>query len=235
MFRFVLKNKKIRNKTVVFNADQSRKIRKVLRMKIGDKVQVFDNKGWEYTVELTKITNEFSVGKIIEQILNEQRSMITLFQSLPKNLKVEFIIQKCTELGVDRIVFFQSDFSQVKANLISKEKLLRWKKIAEESSEQCGRKFISEIEISGSELSDLIHDLDKKNTYYLDANGIILNASSTDIEHISFFVGPEGGFSPKEKEIFNSFDIQSIKVGNHILRSETAGMAFLAQLQPFIS
>lgn len=231
MFRFILKHKEVRNKVIVFNEDQSRKIRKVLRMKRGDQVEVFDNQGWVYIVELEKITNEFSLGRIKSQELFERETNITLFQALPKNLKVKFIIQKCTELGVDRIVFFQSDFSQVKANLISKEKLARWRRIAEESTEQCGRVFVPEIVLETRSLTEIFSNLAHNNNYILDINGEkISKVVRINNQAINFFVGCEGGFSPKEVESAERFGIKKVKVSENILRSETASLTFLSQL-----
>jgi 16S rRNA (uracil1498-N3)-methyltransferase len=239
MIRFFIKTKEIRNKIVVFDQEQSKKIRKVLRMQKGDKVIAFDGKGWEFTVELEKITNDFSLGKVISQNLTEHKSNIVLYQALPKNLKVEFIIQKCTELGVDKIVFFESDFSQVKASLISEEKVRRWRKIATESAEQCGRIFVPEIELSLFSIfnlqSGITGDGDWKlvtaNNFVLDQDGEGFGRDNLNLNEIGFFVGPEGGFSQKEKDKFKELGIKFVKISENILRSETAGMAFLAQLQ----
>lgn len=234
MFRFLLKNKDIKNKAVIFDSEQSKKIRKVLRMKPGDKVEAFDNKGWKYTVELEKITNDFTVGRIVEQSLHEKSSNIVLYQALPKNLKVEYVLQKCTELGVDKIVFWESDLSQIKSNLISKEKVVRWRRIANEASEQCGRIFSPEIELDLRSLEDIAESISSESNFVLDIAGEKINDekfSSVDFQNINFFAGPEGGFSPAEREIFDKHNFHKIKLANNVLRSETAGGAFLAQLQ----
>lgn len=256
MVRFFLKNKEIKNKTVVFDQEQSKKMRKVLRMKPGDKVEVFDGRNWKYVVELEKITNDFSLGKIVEQEMVQRTTNIVLYQALPKNLKTEIIIQKCTELGVDKIVFWEAEFSQVRSEGINDTKVKRWKKVAQEATEQCGRTFIPEIELWTGNIQDEVEVFE--NTFYLNQDGkylfdyfnftnsvelkdIVLGSAISDLlrgqnltkklSEISFFVGPEGGFSPKEIKKFEDLKVKPIKIAENILRSETAGMAFLAQVE----
>lgn len=252
MVRFFLKNKEIKNKTVVFDKEQSKKMRKVLRMKPGDKVEVFDGRNWKYIVELEKITNDFSLGKIIEQEMVQRTTNIVLYQALPKNLKTEIIIQKCTELGVDRIVFWEAEFSQVRSEGINETKIKRWKKVAQDATEQCGRTFIPAIELWKGDIQDEIEVFE--NTFYLYQDGKYLfdyfkftnfdgvydgsigalmkqQDYNKKLSEISFFVGPEGGFSPKEIKKFEELKVKPIKIAENILRSETAGMAFLAQVE----
>lgn len=233
MTRFLLQYTEVRNKNVLFTPEQSKKIRKVLRMQPGDKVIVFDNKGWEYIVELVKVRNEETIGKIVEQTLHEKTSNITLYQSLPKNLKVEFILQKSTELGVDNIVFWSSEFSQIKSELINKEKLARFRKIAGEAAEQSGRVFVPEISLFTGSTLDLVTSLEVQNlldnTVVLSPKGKYLSSDS-NLKKIGFLVGPEGGFSPTEMKLFEQKELKQIKIGESILRSETAGLAFLSQL-----
>lgn len=241
MTRFLLQYSEIRNKNIVFSPEQSKKIRKVLRLNIGDKVGAFDNKGWEYIVELEKVRNLETIGKIIEQTLHEKKSNITLYQALPKNLKVEFLIQKCTELGIDNIIFWESEFSQIKSDQINNIKIARWRKIAGDASEQCGRIFIPEITLWTKGTPELISRLKDENPQLqnfivLEKSGEYLNSEklkNLDLKNLSFFIGPEGGFSPTENKIFESENFRKVKIAENILRSETAGMTILAQMNLF--
>jgi 16S rRNA (uracil1498-N3)-methyltransferase len=231
MSRFFVKLQQIHNNIVTFDKAQSKKIKKVLRFKVGDLVTVFDGKGWEYEAQLVKIEKDYTIAKVIDQKLVEEKSQVTLVQALPKNLKIEFIIQKCTELGVDRIIFFSSKFSQIDGDIISEEKLKRWRKIATEASEQCKRIFVPEIELFTGDLAELLPHL-KQDLYYLDIMGKFLNSKLLikDSKNLCFFVGPEGGFSQDEKELLEKSKAVKVKVAENILRSETAGMTFLSQL-----
>lgn len=238
MPRFFLKLQEINNKTISFDELQSKKMRKVLRMKVGDMVRAFDGKGWEYEAQLIKLTNNYSLAKIVDQKLHERKSNITIIQALPKNLKIEFILQKCTELGVDRLIFFESEFSQVDATGINKEKLKRWRKIVQEASEQCGRIFVPEVELFTGDLNSLINKViefnseEAQNLFYLDISGKFINEESLKInpQFVTAFIGPEGGFSPREKGLFDEVKVKKVKLHENVLRSETAGMVLLAQL-----
>jgi len=229
MFRFYVKPTNIHQKTINFDEAQSKKIRKVLRMHPGDKIEVTDGAGSIYQAEFTKITNEYSIARVADHHFYEKESNITLIQALPKNLKVEFILQKCTELGVDLIIFFESDYSQVNAQGISKEKVNRWRRIAAEASEQSRRIYVPQVELRTQKLQDIVGKIES--ALYLDISGKALSLDQQNIKNkdFTFFVGPEGGFSPEEKKIFMEKNFHSIKLSNNVLRSETAGMALLAQ------
>ncbi len=236
MHRFILRNKQIRNKTIVFDEEQSHKIRKVLRMTIGDIVEVFDNNGWVYEVELFRVTNEVTLGKIVSQKLFEKASSITLFQSLMKLPKIDFIIEKSVELGVDKIVFFHSAYSQVSTKWIYHKHLSRWQRIAESAAEQSGRVFVPQILVDDRNFDDIIAESAETDAFILDPHGQVLSSELLKRpQHICFFVGPEGGFSYQEINTAEKFGIRKIKLSNNILRSETASLAFLAQLSLFIN
>lgn len=240
MHRFILDKKSIRNKKIVFNPDQSRKIKKVLRLKIGDEVEVFDGKGWVYQVRLIKIKQEESIAEIISQdLLTDSKHNITIYQAFPKHVKVKFILQKCTELGVDKIIFFKSEYSQIKTDHISNDRTKRWKKIVSASTEQSKRIFVPEIEIDKNfDLDNTLNFLTniQASVLLLDKNGQKLNQiiENLNLSNLHVFIGPEGGFSKRELFIFDKYNINKVCISNNILRTETAGMAFLSQLNLFI-
>ncbi|BDQ04499.1 MAG: ribosomal RNA small subunit methyltransferase E [Candidatus Dojkabacteria bacterium] len=236
MHRFILRNKHIRNKTIVFNEEQSHKISKVLRMAVGDIVEVFDNSGWVYEVELFKLTNEIALGKIVSQKLIEKTSHITLFQSLIKLTKIDFIIEKSVELGVDKIVFFRSEYSQINTKWIHHKHLSRWQRIAESAAEQSGRVFVPQIMVDVRKFDDIMSESADTGAFILDPDGEVLSSKLLKHSlHICFFVGPEGGFSHQEINIAEKLGIRKIKLSNNILRSETASLAFLSQIFLFIN
>ncbi len=236
MHRFILRNKQIRNKTIVFDEEQSHKIRKVLRMTIGDIVEVFDNSGWVYEVELFKLTNEFTLGKIVSQKLFERNAHITLFQSLIKLPKIDFIIEKSVEFGADKIVFFQSAYSQINTKWIYRKHLSRWQRIAESAAEQSGRVFVPQIIVDVRSFDDIIAESADSDAFILHPDGEILSSKLLNHSHpIRFFVGPEGGFSHQEINTAEKLGIRKIKLSNNILRSETASLAFLSQLALFMN
>lgn len=244
MNRFFIKREHIKNKLITFNTDQAKKLRKVLRMQPGDMVQGFDGNGWEYDIQLSKLFRESAVGTVVNQVLHQRDTYLVLVQSLPKNLKVEYLIQKATEMGIDKIVFFESEYSQVDSTRISLEKIRRWRRIGREAAEQSERMFTPEIELySDDDLSELFASLPGMHPYeeeltstptlfVLDKSGEYLSPEPTaNYNHCIFFVGPEGGFSPRELERITRNNYKPVKVSETILRAETAPVVFLGQLK----
>lgn len=239
MHRFFLQNKVIRNKKVLFTKEQVRKIRKVLRLKVGSVVEVFDGLGWLYNVKLLKIKREECVGEIISQnLIHNQKTKITIYQAFPKHAKIKFILQKCTELGVDNIIFFQSDFSQIKVKKISADRTARWGKIVSQSAEQSGRIHVPNIYIENElNLSKILENLKNKHIFLLDQSGIKITElpSNLNLDEVCVFIGPEGGFSKNEILLFEKYKAFKIRVSDNTLRTETAGVAFLSQLYLILS
>ena len=158
---------------------------------------------------------------------NELDIDITAIIALIKSDKFELILQKLTELGVKKIVPYNAYRSIVKEKK-SDKKLLRYKKILMEASEQCHRNIVPEI----TEAIDL-KDID---TYLSDLNLIAYEKESADIkaklknkQSITFIIGPEGGFDPNEYQKFVDKGFESISLGKRILRAETAAI-YLASI-----
>ncbi len=150
---------------------------------------------------------------------NELPCHITCILSLFKNDRYEFCLQKLVELGVTRIVPYQAYRSVVKAK--DDKKLNRLKKIVKEAACQSHRNFIPEV----TEVAD-IHELKQ---YLSDHNYICYEnyRDSSDIDtegDITYIIGPEGGFDPKEYEIIRSFGFEPVSLGKRILRAETAAI-----------
>lgn len=239
MPRFFVKTKLLNNTRVDFSAEQALQMQKVLRMKVGDKVEVFDNSNDFAIVELEKISKDYTYGKIIESDHRVEQSRVIIFQAYPKNPKSELIVQKCTELGVDAIVFFESDHSVVKTGELNEKKLNRLEKIAIEASEQCGRITVPVVSNEVMKLGELIPKLKEQylevkfsGFFYLDSEGKWLSKKDfdSDVEgYNAVFIGAEGGFSANEKSLFESHSFKKIKIAENILRCETAGITFLSQ------
>jgi len=144
----------------IISGQDAHQIKDVLRMKVGDELELLNGMGQSYQAKIAEIKKD----KIIYTIIGHQtldigsRTDITLAQCLPKHKKMDLIIQKCTELGVAKIIPTLSERSVAKA-----EKLERWQKIAKESSEQSGRAIIPEI----SQLTKFTEVLNYKGQYNL--------------------------------------------------------------------
>ena len=215
-------------------------IKDVLRLKGGDKLILFDGMGHEYST----IIRDFSSRNVCLDIIRKENirlpdTRITLAQALPKGAKIEMIIQKSTELGVNGIVPFISSRSIPRlTGTRAAGKAARWRKIAIEASRQCGRGNVPEV-------SDIVSFDEMLNAPSKHTLRIILWEAETELgirkiltdeKHAcvdSFFIviGPEGGFSWEEIEKARQCGFISASMGRLILRTETAPLSILSILQ----
>jgi len=206
-------------------------IKNVLRMKTGDKIVIFDDSGNEYNTEIVEISkNEIKIEtKNKHSNKSEPDVKVTIAQGLPKNPKMDLIIQKCTELGAVRIIPVQCERSVVK---LDKSKG-RWNKIAQSASQQSGRQLIPEI-CSPALFDDVCESRDKydlklilweeeKENKFKD-----VLSNKPKAESIIVLIGPEGGFSIEEAALAKKKGFIPVTLGPRILRTETAGLAALS-------
>ncbi|HPC72988.1 MAG TPA: 16S rRNA (uracil(1498)-N(3))-methyltransferase [Syntrophales bacterium] len=221
-------------------ADQSRYLRNVLRLRAGDAVTLFDGRGFEYSAVLTEPGGRRAQLRVSakKRIIEEAVPRITLAQALPKGAKFDWIVQKATELGVARILPFTSARSipKIPENR-GEQKLGRWRKIAAEAAEQCGRSDVPDVPgilsfeaVMGQALPGRL------NIIFWEAESErslreILGGNSIGIEDVFAVVGPEGGFTPQEIDRARAAGFVTASLGSRVLRVETAALAVLAILQ----
>lgn len=227
MQRYFIKNK-INNQAELEQSDLYH-IKKVMRMIVGDRIEcVFENK-----LYLCEIKSFDPVDiQIIEEMESEEisRPNITICIPLLVEQKMDFILQKCTELGVNEIYLFDASRSKIKLDDEKlNKKMERWTRICKEASEQSHR-----IEIPKISGVYKIKDLFKY-------NGLKLLCSTTstksikkvlkkvyNYDRIIIVVGPEGGISDKEENEFVSVGFERVSLGPNILRAETAPICALS-------
>jgi len=218
--------------------DEVKHIRKVLRLKAGDEIIVFDGLGKEFEGAIVEEGLSSVVIKI-QNIFSSKRDSpleVTLAQSLLKGEKMDYLIQKATELGVKEIIPF---FSSRSVPLLEKSKKLkrhhRWEKIAIEASKQCGRGVVPKIE-SLQDYSDMLQTAspDTLRLILWEKEGIKLKEILERLKEkkkIFFIIGPEGGFSQLEVDEAKKTGFIPVTLGRRILRAETASLCFLSILQ----
>jgi 16S rRNA (uracil1498-N3)-methyltransferase len=212
---------------------------RVLRLKKGALLCLADGNDREYKGTISKVGEESLVIKLEEIITapaNEIGPKITLFQGLPKSDKLDWIIQKCTELGVDEIVPFVAarSVSRPPAGRI-KEKLERWRRIAAEAARQSNRMTVPQVTLA-ADFSEACRQADHSVKLLLweqEQPGTLrkLLAGSPSPERIAVIVGPEGGLTSEEVASALKCGFISVSLGKRIVRTETAGLAMLAILQ----
>lgn len=217
---------------------------KVLRAKPGDTVCISDGGDWEYETEIAKIEDMCVTLKIIDKQkpAREPNTRVTLYQGIPKASKMETIIQKTVELGVDSIVPVFMERTVVTDKGQFDKKLQRWQKISDEAVKQCKRSGIPEVrkhisfaeavkEITGEAEYDLVicPYENEENRTMKDC----LRETTPKPSKIAVIIGPEGGFSDKEIQLLKEATAdkaQLVTLGKTILRTETAGLAALAMI-----
>lgn len=202
-------------------------IRNVMRMKIGESIEVvYDNK-----LYVCKIDSIDPIELNIESIVQKENKLnldITIAVALVKEQKMDVILQKLTELGVNRIIPVSMERSIVKLDdaKFSKKKV-RWEAICKEASEQSKRTNIPVIEnvMSIKELSKI--DADYRLVASTKEKGKMFNyylQSMNNYAKIILVVGPEGGISDREEAILNDNGFESVSFGDLIFRVETAAI-----------
>ena len=226
MQRYFCKEK-INNQIVLYDDDYHH-IKNVMRMNKGDNIEVvYDKKVYKCEIK------DFDLIEVIEEInSNEENLEITLVIPILKEQKMDFIFQKATELGVNKIIPFYAKRSIV-SDLKEKEekKIIRWTKICKEASEQSKRNTIP-IVTSIKKLEQLKIDGVKLvcSTREKSENLKIFLQSLSNYDKITIVVGPEGGLTLEEEQKLNDMGFKSITLGNRIMRVETVPIFILSVL-----
>ena len=222
---------------IELNEENSHYISQVLRMRAGEEVTVVDGNGLELLCEVSQISKKQVILKINEKRENatEPPYEITLFQCVSKGERMDLTVQKCTELGVSRIVPVLSERCIVKMNAKdSKGKIDRWQKISLEAARQCGRGIVPKVEdpLSLEKAYEDIENYDLTLFPWEDETGKGLKSALQSFrgKKIAIFVGPEGGFSKEEADNAVKCGAVRVTLGPRILRTETAGAAVLAMI-----
>ncbi len=223
-----------KNKNLELEESDYHHIKNVMRMKKGDIIKVvYDNV--IYDCKLTEISNK-SMFEIINQNISENSNVkVDLAFSLIKEQKLNYLLQKTTELGVNKLIPLNTKRSVVKIdNKKENTKIGRWHKICKEASEQAFRCDVPEV-IKISNLKDIVNlDYDLKLLCSLNKNTKnikkVLQKNNKCVK-ILLVVGPEGGFDPKEEEFLLENNFISVSLGCNVLRAETAPVAAISMIK----
>lgn len=218
-------------------------IKNALRMAEGEKITVCDGEGLFYDCVISRVSAERITADISErkEAQTELGVRMTLFQGLPKKDKMELIIQKAVELGVDEVIPVATRFcvAKIEDGKKEKKKLERWQAISEAAAKQSGRGRIPRIKpvMTYKEALKLGSQMEKSMIPYERAEGMkAFQKTIRDCSQlmpgsrIGIFIGPEGGFDEKEIEAALAAGVQPVSLGKRILRTETAGLCVLSAL-----
>ena len=224
----------ITTEVATITGDDAHHISRVLRMKAGDALSLCDGAGSEYDAVIKTVSPEAVVCSLGEKRASSAESpiQITLFQCLPKTGKMELIVQKCTELGVFSIVPTLSARCVVVPGKDYDKKRERYNRVALEAAKQSRRAMVPQV-LPLVELKKIdVKSFDLFLVAYEDEGTVSLKqalCASASPRTIALLIGPEGGLEESEVARLTQAGAKSVSLGNRILRTETAGMAMLAQ------
>ena len=239
MHRFFAEPGQIGEKEIVITGADVNHIRNVLRMRADEEVLIADGQGAEYRCKLTDLGENEVRAQILWKLDGnaELASAVTLFQGIPKSDKMDLIVQKCVELGVDRIVPVSTKRAVVKLDAKKEQtRLKRWNTISESAAKQSGRGVIPEVSgvLSFEKALEEAKKLDVLLIPYERAEHMAetrrVMGEIRPGQSVGIFIGPEGGFEESEVEEAVAAGARAITLGRRILRTETAGLAVMAML-----
>jgi 16S rRNA (uracil1498-N3)-methyltransferase len=239
MARFFLPKERIQDQRGTVVGDELAHLRKVLRLEPGDRFIVFDDTGWEHEAVVRSFGAQRGDIDILRSYQAERESalQITLALGLTKGEKMDFVVEKATELGVLNIVPFTSTYTVPKLDDRKAEaRTERWKKIAVSAAKQSGRACLPKVysfcgfrEFVGKPWGDMLKLFfwEKEGQQTLKQ----VHDSQPDARAVLLVIGPEGGFSVEEADLAQRHGFRSVQLGPRILRAETAAVTALSLVQ----
>lgn len=234
MQRYFIEKECIHDSLISIDAYNHKHMQKVMRYRNGDCVICILPDQRVYQYEIVDIEQGLLKQKEELKENHELDVDVTLIYGLPKNDKLEWVLQKATELGVKRIVPFLSQRSIIKTDEKSFEKKReRYQRILKEAAEQSGRQMIPQL-TSLITIDQLPKYLSQKNLVAYEEAGkfgehsMFHQTLQQSYQSLTIIVGPEGGFDAKEIAIMQEHGVQVCSLGKRILRSETAPLYMLS-------
>ncbi len=241
--RFYLESKAVNENQVVVQGELLHHMREVCRFATGDRFEALMGDGLAYLVEVHSLGKREMLGNILSarQLAPLSRPHITLALSVPKLPKVDWIVEKCVELGVSSIRPFVSEYSFLrKVSEISEARQQRWGKIVQSATQQSGRGDLLTI-AKPTTLKTLLEQFNQSTAtgglfpYEGEAEiGLrqaLAGLSAKNLDQLWVFVGSEGGFSTAEVQLFAAAGLNPVTLGEQILRVETACVALISVIK----
>ena len=208
---------------------------RVLRLREGDGCVLFNGDGHDYDARITAISKrgvlaDITGARIID---NESPLHVTLLQGIARGEKMDLILQKATELGVAAIVPVMAERTEVKLDAErTGKRVAHWHSVIASACEQSGRARLPAL-ASPAALIEAARSVDDKATKLtLDPTGdVSLSTVEVAAGAVVVAIGPEGGWSPRDRDILSAAGFTGLRLGPRILRTETAGLAAIAALQ----
>lgn len=240
MRRFFIEEIKEKDGICIIPESEAKHILKVLRMKQGDSLILMDSKGISFEALIESVTRRELTAKLIKKLPEPEPSPISIdiYQALIKSRKMDYMIEKTSELGVSNIIPFYSERTVIKFEENKmQQKMRHWKEISKSAAKQSGRPVPADI-LKPISFKELLHNLQNKEGLKVvlwegefgnDIKGLL--RSSLPGSHFTGIIGPEGGFSQDEINALKNAGFIPAGLGTRILRAETAAITLVAIVQ----
>ncbi|MCM8770933.1 MAG: 16S rRNA (uracil(1498)-N(3))-methyltransferase, partial [Candidatus Omnitrophica bacterium] len=211
---------------------QIRHIKDVLRFKRGDPLQIFDGRGNIYKGKVTSLNkNKIEIEITQKEFKAKKSPSLTLAVAIPKDAKMDYIVEKLTELAVDKIIPLLTGRTIVRLDENAKKnKVRRWQKISLNAAEQSQRPYLVQIEevLTFKEVLLRSKDYDLRLIPTLWGERKKIKEFSADYKNILVFIGPEGDFTPQEVSQAQRLGFIPVDLGETVLKVDTAAISIAA-------
>lgn len=209
---------------------------RVLRLREGDECVLFNGDGHDYAARVSRIGKREVIADVlsVQPVDNESPLRLTLLQGIARGEKMDLILQKATELGVSAVVPVNAERTEVR---LEGERLAKrvahWQSVILSACEQSGRAWVPEL-CAPASLAEAVQGASADAVrVILDPLGELSLSTMTapDSARVVIAIGPEGGWSPRDRDQLRAAGFTGLRLGPRILRTETAGLAAIAALQ----
>jgi len=238
MRRFFIHPEIAINDEILLSSQESRHISKVLRLPLGERLQLLDGNGNIHTCEIISLSKQIRLHILSSEHVQGNAVPLRVYQSVLKGQKMELLVQKCTELGVTEFTPFSSERCQLKKTELSKllKKHERWQRIIEEACKQCNNPIMMRLNplLSFDEMLVQQKKSVQKILFWEEEpleNSLHSCSLREDSAGMQIVFGPEGGFPSAEVEAAKKEEFQILSLGPRILKAETANIAAVSIVQ----
>jgi 16S rRNA (uracil1498-N3)-methyltransferase len=242
MSRFYVEPDSVKGDRIYVGKKEAHHILDVMRLKKGDGVTAFDGTAREYSGVIEDDAKRGLIIKIesVRELKRERNYRLVLAQALPKANKMEVIIQKATELGVDSVIPLDTKRAVVRLNENISSRRKRWEKIAREASKQCGRARVTDIGgyLDFDRLMGKVKSFDlalMPSTASVQKEGLKGALKGFSGGSILIVIGPEGGFDPTEINKARGAGVRLVSLGENVFRCDTAAISVIAMINYALS
>ena len=227
---FLVQSEQLFSDTCRIDGDEGRHAATVKRMRVGERLDVCDGLGNRASGLATSVGRDWVELRIDQRSFEDQHPVqFTAIQAIAKGDRADLALELLTEIGIDRIIPWQSQHSVAKWDDSGKS-LAKWQRVVREASKQSRRAWVPEISELASNLTDVVSQFDSLIVLHETADESLANVELPSLGEVAIVIGPEGGISHDEIAQLKAAGAHILRMGTTVMRTSTAGGAALAVL-----